>query len=65
MLKEKISALCEKYIHESDIILANSPALQASRKVSSLRLQTLCATQERSVPGMELDAMKYSTSISA
>ncbi len=44
-LKEKIAALCEKYIKEPNIILAvcaadvdlaNSPALRASRKVDPL-----------------------------
>lgn len=49
-LKEKISALCEKYIREPNIVLAvcaadvdlaNSPALRASRKVDPLGLRTL------------------------
>ncbi|CAK5269211.1 unnamed protein product [Mycena citricolor] len=49
-LREKISALCEKYIKEPNIILAvcaadvdlaNSPALRASRKVDPLGLRTL------------------------
>ena len=49
-LKEKVSALCEKYIREPNIILAicaadvdlaNSPALRASRKVDPLGLRTL------------------------
>ncbi|KAI9512101.1 P-loop containing nucleoside triphosphate hydrolase protein [Russula earlei] len=49
-LKEKISALCEKYIREPNIVLAvcaadvdlaNSPALKASRKVDPLGLRTL------------------------
>ncbi|KAI0303771.1 P-loop containing nucleoside triphosphate hydrolase protein [Multifurca ochricompacta] len=49
-LKEKISALCEKYIREPNIVLAvcaadvdlaNSPALRASRKFDPLGLRTL------------------------
>ncbi|KAF8659054.1 hypothetical protein AX16_001926 [Volvariella volvacea WC 439] len=49
-LKEKISALCDKYIREPNIILAvcaadvdlaNSPALRASKKVDPLGLRTL------------------------
>ena len=49
-LKENISALCEKYIREPNIVLAvcaadvdlaNSPALRASRKVDPLGLRTL------------------------
>ncbi|KAK0480252.1 P-loop containing nucleoside triphosphate hydrolase protein [Armillaria novae-zelandiae] len=49
-LKEKIAALCEKYIKEPNIILAvcaadvdlaNSPALRASRKVDPLGLRTI------------------------
>jgi dynamin-like GTPase MGM1, mitochondrial len=49
-LKEKIAALCEKYIREPNIILAvcaadvdlaNSPALRASRKVDPLGLRTI------------------------
>ncbi|KAH9037818.1 P-loop containing nucleoside triphosphate hydrolase protein [Lactarius pseudohatsudake] len=49
-LREKISALCEKYIREPNIVLAvcaadvdlaNSPALRASRKVDPLGLRTL------------------------
>ncbi|KAF7374965.1 hypothetical protein MSAN_00382600 [Mycena sanguinolenta] len=49
-LKEKISALCEKYIREPNIVLAvcaadvdlaNSPALRASRKVDPLGLRTI------------------------
>lgn len=49
-LKEKITALCEKYIREPNIILAvcaadvdlaNSPALRASRKVDPLGLRTI------------------------
>jgi dynamin-like GTPase MGM1, mitochondrial len=49
-LKEKVFALCEKYIREPNIILAvcaadvdlaNSPALRASRKVDPLGLRTL------------------------
>ena len=49
-LKEKISALCDKYIREPNIILAvcaadvdlaNSPALRASRKVDPLGLRTI------------------------
>ncbi|KAF7327501.1 hypothetical protein MKEN_00328700 [Mycena kentingensis (nom. inval.)] len=49
-LKEKISALCDKYIREPNIVLAvcaadvdlaNSPALRASRKVDPLGLRTL------------------------
>jgi len=49
-LKEKVSALCEKYIREPNIVLAvcaadvdlaNSPALRASRKVDPLGLRTL------------------------
>ena len=49
-LKEKISALCEKYIREPNIILAvcaadvdlaNSPALSAGRKVDPLGLRTI------------------------
>jgi hypothetical protein len=49
-LKEKISALCEKYIREPNIVLAvcaadvdlaNSPALRASRKIDPLGLRTL------------------------
>ena len=49
-LKEKISALCERYIREPNIVLAvcaadvdlaNSPALRASRKVDPLGLRTL------------------------
>ena len=49
-LKEKIAALCEKYIREPNIVLAvcaadvdlaNSPALRASRKVDPLGLRTL------------------------
>ena len=49
-LKEKITALCEKYIREPNIVLAvcaadvdlaNSPALRASRKVDPLGLRTL------------------------
>ena len=49
-LKEKISALCEKYIREPNIILAvcaadvdlaNSPALQASKLVDPLGLRTI------------------------
>ncbi|KAA1467676.1 hypothetical protein DENSPDRAFT_863145 [Dentipellis sp. KUC8613] len=49
-LKEKISALCERYIREPNIILAvcaadvdlaNSPALRASRKVDPLGLRTI------------------------
>ncbi|UZJ55934.1 hypothetical protein CBS101457_005254 [Exobasidium rhododendri] len=49
-LREKISALCEKYIAEPNIILAvcaadvdlaNSPALRASRKVDPLGLRTI------------------------
>jgi dynamin-like GTPase MGM1, mitochondrial len=49
-LKEKVSALCEKYIREPNIILAvcaadvdlaNSPALRASRKIDPLGLRTL------------------------
>ena len=49
-LKEKISALCDKYIREPNIILAvcaadvdlaNSPALRASRRVDPLGLRTI------------------------
>ncbi|KAJ7104290.1 P-loop containing nucleoside triphosphate hydrolase protein [Mycena belliarum] len=49
-LKEKIAALCEKYIREPNIVLAvcaadvdlaNSPALRASRKVDPLGLRTI------------------------
>ena len=49
-LKEKISALCDKYIREPNIVLAvcaadvdlaNSPALRASRKIDPLGLRTL------------------------
>ncbi|KAF8072076.1 P-loop containing nucleoside triphosphate hydrolase protein [Lyophyllum atratum] len=49
-LKEKIAALCDKYIREPNIILAvcaadvdlaNSPALRASRKVDPLGLRTI------------------------
>ncbi|KAF8626418.1 hypothetical protein AX17_006584 [Amanita inopinata Kibby_2008] len=49
-LKEKVSALCDKYIREPNIILAvcaadvdlaNSPALRASRKVDPLGLRTI------------------------
>ncbi|TFY72269.1 hypothetical protein EVG20_g738 [Dentipellis fragilis] len=49
-LKEKIAALCERYIREPNIILAvcaadvdlaNSPALRASRKVDPLGLRTI------------------------
>jgi dynamin-like GTPase MGM1, mitochondrial len=49
-MKEKISALCERYIREPNIVLAvcaadvdlaNSPALRASRKVDPLGLRTL------------------------
>ncbi|KAJ7475718.1 P-loop containing nucleoside triphosphate hydrolase protein [Mycena latifolia] len=49
-LKEKIAALCDKYIREPNIVLAvcaadvdlaNSPALRASRKVDPLGLRTL------------------------
>ncbi|KAI0250215.1 P-loop containing nucleoside triphosphate hydrolase protein [Lactifluus subvellereus] len=49
-LKEKVSALCEKYIREPNIVLAvcaadvdlaNSPALRATRKVDPLGLRTL------------------------
>jgi hypothetical protein len=49
-LREKVSALCEKYIREPNIVLAvcaadvdlaNSPALRASRKVDPLGLRTL------------------------
>jgi len=49
-LKEKISALCEKYIREPNIVLAvcaadvdlaNSPALRASRKIDPLGLRTI------------------------
>ncbi|KAI0264439.1 P-loop containing nucleoside triphosphate hydrolase protein [Gloeopeniophorella convolvens] len=49
-LKQKIAALCEKYIREPNIVLAvcaadvdlaNSPALRASRKVDPLGLRTL------------------------
>jgi hypothetical protein len=49
-LKEKISALCDKYIREPNIVLAvcaadvdlaNSPALRASRKVDPLGLRTI------------------------
>ncbi|KAG6330419.1 hypothetical protein ID866_8671 [Astraeus odoratus] len=49
-LREKISALCDKYIREPNIILAvcaadvdlaNSPALRASRKVDPLGLRTI------------------------
>ncbi|TFK21180.1 dynamin GTPase [Coprinopsis marcescibilis] len=49
-LKEQISALCDKYIREPNIILAvcaadvdlaNSPALRASRKVDPLGLRTI------------------------
>lgn len=49
-LKEKISALCEKYIRGPNIILAvcaadvdlaNSPALQAGREVDPLGLRTI------------------------
>ncbi|KAJ3984431.1 P-loop containing nucleoside triphosphate hydrolase protein [Lentinula detonsa] len=49
-LKDKIAALCDKYIREPNIILAvcaadvdlaNSPALRASRKVDPLGLRTI------------------------
>ena len=49
-LKEKISALCDRYIREPNIILAvcaadvdlaNSPALRASRRVDPLGLRTI------------------------
>ena len=49
-LKEKIAALCDKYIREpnlilavcaADVDLANSPALWASRKVDPLGLRTI------------------------
>ncbi|KAG8864908.1 dynamin-like GTPase mgm1 [Tulasnella sp. 330] len=49
-LKEKISALCDKYIREPNIVLAvcaadvdlaNSPALRASRRVDPLGLRTI------------------------
>ncbi|KAI0058191.1 hypothetical protein BV25DRAFT_1830363 [Artomyces pyxidatus] len=49
-LKEKIAALCERYIREPNIVLAvcaadvdlaNSPALRASRKVDPLGLRTI------------------------
>ncbi|KAJ6544796.1 P-loop containing nucleoside triphosphate hydrolase protein [Mycena vulgaris] len=49
-LKEKIAALCDKYIREPNIVLAvcaadvdlaNSPALRASRKVDPLGLRTI------------------------
>jgi len=49
-LKEKITALCEKYIREPNIILAvcaadvdlaNSPALRVSRRVDPLGLRTI------------------------
>lgn len=49
-LKEKIAALCDRYIREPNIILAvcaadvdlaNSPALRASRKVDPLGLRTI------------------------
>jgi GTP-binding protein EngB required for normal cell division len=49
-LKEKISALCDKYIREPNIILAvcaadvdlaNSPALRASRRVDPLGTRTI------------------------
>ena len=49
-LKERIEALCEKYIREPNVILAvcaadvdlaNSPALRASRRVDPLGLRTL------------------------
>ena len=49
-LKEKIAALCEKYIREPNIILAvcaadvdlaNSPALRVSRRVDPLGLRTI------------------------
>ena len=49
-LKEKIAALCDKYIREpnlilavcaADVDLANSPALRASRKVDPLGLRTI------------------------
>ena len=49
-LKEKITALCEKYVREPNIILAvcpadvdlaNSPALKTSRRVDPLSLRTI------------------------
>ncbi|KZT39092.1 hypothetical protein SISSUDRAFT_985359 [Sistotremastrum suecicum HHB10207 ss-3] len=49
-LKEKVAALCDRYIREPNIILAvcaadvdlaNSPALRASRKVDPLGLRTI------------------------
>jgi replication fork clamp-binding protein CrfC len=49
-LKERIEALCKKYIRESNVILAvcaadvdlaNSPALRASRRVDPFGLGTL------------------------
>ena len=49
-LKDKISNLCEKYIREpniilavcaADVVLANSPALRASRRVDPLGLRTI------------------------
>lgn len=49
-LKERIEALCEKYIREPNVILAvcaadvdlaNSPALRASRRIDPLGLRTL------------------------
>ncbi|TDL25567.1 hypothetical protein BD410DRAFT_717362 [Rickenella mellea] len=49
-LKDKIAALCEKYIREPNIILAvcaadvdlaNSPALRASRRVDPLGMRTI------------------------
>jgi hypothetical protein len=65
-LKEKISALCEKYIREPNIVLAvcaadvdlaNSPALRASRKVDPLGLRTLGVVTKMDLVPPEQGAM--------
>jgi hypothetical protein len=64
-LKEKVSALCEKYIREPNIILAvcaadvdlaNSPALRASRKVDPLGLRTLGVVTKMDLVSPEIGA---------
>ncbi len=65
-LKEKISALCERYIREPNIVLAvcaadvdlaNSPALRASRKVDPLGLRTLGVVTKMDLVPPEQGAM--------
>ncbi|KZT07755.1 uncharacterized protein LAESUDRAFT_651059 [Laetiporus sulphureus 93-53] len=65
-LKEKIAALCEKYIREPNIVLAvcaadvdlaNSPALRASRKVDPLGLRTIGVITKMDLVPAEQGAM--------